>query len=69
MIKEVEKYGPETVIDISHADGGQICQCDKCRAVREEEGSEAGNMVRFINRIIDGLTEAGYDRVSIHTIA
>ncbi|MBQ3901554.1 MAG: DUF4838 domain-containing protein, partial [Clostridia bacterium] len=57
------------IISVSQNDNGNACQCEKCQAVREEEGSESGNVLRFVNRIADDVKAAGYDRVSIHTLA
>ena len=61
---------PDTrIISVSQNDNSNACQCEKCRAVREEEGSESGNVLRFVNRIADDVKAAGYDKVAIHTLA
>ncbi len=57
------------IISVSQNDNTNACQCETCQAVREEEGSEAGNVVRFVNRIADDVRAAGYDKVAIHTLA
>ena len=69
VIDLLGEYGEDSIIDVSYADGGQICECEVCRAIREEEGSESGNMIRFLNRLSDGLSEKGYDKATLHTLA
>ncbi len=69
VIDLLGEYGEDSIIDISYADGGEICECEVCRAIREEEGSESGNMIRFINRISDGLKAAGHGKAVLHTLA
>ena len=57
------------IISVSQNDNPNACRCEKCQAVREEEGSESGNVIRFVNRIADDVKAAGYDKVAIHTLA
>lgn len=69
VMKLLEKDPDARIISVSQNDNSNACQCEKCRAVREEEGSEAGNVIRFVNRIADDVKAAGYDKVAIHTLA
>ena len=40
-----------SVISVSQDDNQQYCTCDNCRAIDEREGSPAGTMIHFVNRI------------------
>ena len=67
--KILAEYPDARVISVSQNDNGNYCKCEKCAAVAEEEGSESGNVIRFVNRIVRDLRAEGYDKVSIHTLA
>lgn len=69
-VKKILESNPGArVISVSQNDNSNYCKCEKCAAVAEEEGSEAGNLIRFVNRIAGDLRAEGYDRVSIQTLA
>lgn len=43
---------PESaVVSVSQDDNQQYCTCDNCKKVDNEEGSQSGTMIRFVNRI------------------
>ena len=44
------------------------CTCPECRAVDEYEGSPAGSVIRFVNKVCQRVTEK-YPDVLIHTFA
>lgn len=56
------------IISISQNDWGGNCQCDKCRAIDEEEGSPAGTLLRFVNKIAEVL-EPEFPDVIFDTLA
>ena len=43
------------VIDISQNDWHGQCQCAKCRAIEEEEGSLSGPLLRFVNAVAEDI--------------
>ena len=46
------KYPEKTMLSISQNDGvDRYCRCAKCAAVAEEEGSQSGVIIRFVNRL------------------
>lgn len=70
-----EKHDPEKslqIISLTQGDSGEnakMCQCDKCKAIDDENGSYAGTMITFVNRIAKAVKAAGYDNVAIDTFA
>ncbi|MEX0887294.1 MAG: DUF4838 domain-containing protein, partial [Phycisphaeraceae bacterium] len=43
--------GAEFVV-VGQNDNGQYCQCEDCTAVAEREGSQAGNVIEFANKVL-----------------
>lgn len=56
------------IFSISQMDWYNPCQCEKCRAIDEEEGSHMGAMLRFVNECADFIKDEFPD-VIIETLA
>ena len=56
------------IISVSQNDKEEYCHCASCAAIDEEEGSPAGTLLRFVNRIAEEL-EDEYPNVTIDTLA
>lgn len=56
------------IISVSQNDKEEYCHCDACAAIDAEEGSPAGTLLRFVNRIAVEL-EDEYPNVIIDTLA
>lgn len=57
-VREILKAHPECrIISISQMDNQANCTCPKCLKVDREEGSSAGTMIRFVNRIAAALKD------------
>jgi len=69
VLKLIEENPDIPIISVSQNDNKKYCKCDNCMAVAEEEGSQAGPIIRFVNRIADAVVAAGYTDVRIHTFA
>ena len=41
------------IISVSQNDGYTYCQCDRCKAINEYEGSLSGTIIRFLNRLAE----------------
>ncbi|MDO8587830.1 MAG: DUF4838 domain-containing protein [Armatimonadota bacterium] len=41
------------IVSVSQNDNSGYCRCDKCKAVDEEEGSQSGSVLRFVNAVAD----------------
>ena len=68
VLKKIENTPGIEGLSVSQNDNGNYCQCEKCMAVAEEEGSQAGPVIRFVNRIAEEV-EKVYPDVCIQTLA
>ncbi len=55
-------------ISISQNDWHNPCQCERCKAVVEEEGSESGPLLRFVNAVAEDI-EKEFPDVLVETLA
>jgi len=56
------------VFSVSQNDTDMHCECDNCTRVAEEEGSQMGPVLRFVNAVADDI-RADYPDVAIETLA
>ncbi len=71
MIRKNRKEKPSEqwshIFDISILDGTQyICKCPECKAISDEEGSESGLFLRYINYVAEQIAQE-YPDVIIRT--
>ena len=57
-----------TIISVSQNDWPGRCQCEKCRAIEEQEGSPAGLIIRFVNQVAEDI-EKEFPDVLVETLA
>lgn len=57
-----------TMASVSQNDWANNCQCPRCAAIDQEEGSPAGSMIRFVNAVA-GEVEKEFPNVAISTLA
>lgn len=65
------KKSPHTeIVSVSKNDnaGDQICNCDRCRKIREAEGSDAGCQLVLVNAVAEAV-EKQYPHVVVDTLA
>lgn len=55
-------------ISISQNDWHGQCQCEQCRAIEEKEGSPAGPLLHFVNRVAEEI-EKEFPNVWVETLA
>ncbi len=56
------------VFSLSQNDWANYCECSKCRALAEREGSEMGPVLQLVNRVAQALEEEFPDK-AIETLA
>jgi len=57
-----------TIASVSQNDCYNPCQCARCRAVDEEEGSPSGLLLRFVNAVAAEI-EAEFPHITVDTLA
>jgi len=63
------RESPDTnIVSVSQNDWGGRCQCAKCRALEEEEGSPSGPLLHFVNYVAEQV-EKEFPNVAIDTLA
>jgi hypothetical protein len=55
-------------ISISQNDHYNYCQCEECSKIAEEEGSQAGNLIRFVNQVAEAI-EKEFPNIWVETLA
>lgn len=50
-----QRYPEASVISVSSNDNTQYCECDNCKKIDTEEGSHAGTMIQFVNKIAEAF--------------
>jgi hypothetical protein len=59
---------PPVDFDISQNDWLGMCQCEKCQAIADKEGSQSGPLLDFLNYVADAIRDQ-YPEVRINTLA
>jgi hypothetical protein len=68
-VKQWIKEHPEaTIISVSQNDTFNYCQCEKCKALDDAEGSPAATLLQFVNAIAAAI-EPEHPKVRIDTLA
>ena len=67
-LKVIEKDPSAGMIAIDQNDNVNYCQCDKCNAVADEEGGQAGVLIRFVNSVADEIAKK-YPDFLVETLA
>jgi hypothetical protein len=67
-ITEIKKNPTAGIISVSQMDWVGKCECDKCRAVEEEEGSPSGPIIRFVNAVAERVEKECPDTL-VETLA
>ncbi|MGC9320054.1 MAG: DUF4838 domain-containing protein [Armatimonadota bacterium] len=52
-LRRLEERPDCELISISYNDGRGYCECDECTALDETEGSRAGSLLTFVNRVAE----------------
>ena len=68
-IDALRKNPRATFISISQNDGWTgYCTCENCNRVAEEEGSQSGPLIRFVNRVAEDIEEE-FPNMIVETLA
>lgn len=64
----IQENPKATIFSVSQNDTYYNCQCEKCKAIEQEEGSPSGSLLRFVNAIAKEI-EKEHPHVLIDTLA
>ena len=67
-----KEHNPEAdiqIVSLTQHDNYFYCQCKNCKAIDDENGSQSGTMITFVNEIASRVKEHGYDNVVFDTFA
>lgn len=68
-VRQWLKESPDArIVSISQNDWRRPCECAACKALDDAEGSHAGTMLAFVNRVAERLEEA-FPQVAFDTLA
>jgi hypothetical protein len=59
----IEEYPEATIFSVSQNDWYNYCECERCTAVAEREGSQMGPILHFANAVADGIRESHPDKL------
>jgi len=68
VLERLRQTPGATMISVSQNDNSNHCQCERCRAVEEREGSPAGLMIEFVNAVAAEV-EKEFPGVLVETLA
>ncbi|NLC55365.1 MAG: DUF4838 domain-containing protein [Armatimonadetes bacterium] len=64
----IKEMPDKTVFSVSQNDTHNYCECPECTRIAEEEGSQAGPLLRFVNAVADDIAR-DYPHIAIETLA
>lgn len=54
-VKTILQGDPDAIVSLTQHDNQDYCECAGCRAIDEYEGSQAGTMITFVNKVADAI--------------
>ncbi|MCK5849863.1 MAG: DUF4838 domain-containing protein, partial [Kiritimatiellae bacterium] len=67
-LKRIRKDPTANVFSVSQNDWRNPCECPTCKAIDDKEGSHAGTMIQFVNKVAEAV-EKEFPDVWIETLA
>jgi len=68
-VKKLLRDNPDaSIVSVSQNDNQEYCECPKCRALDAAEGSHAGTMIAFVNKVARAI-EREFPHVAVDTLA
>ena len=64
----LRKNPSAAIVSVSQNDWHGWCECAKCKAVDDEEGSHSGTLIRFVNQVAENI-EQEFPHVAVDTLA
>ena len=68
VLRLIDENPHARVFSVAQNDNQGYCQCERCREIDTREGSPAGSMITFVNRVAERIEQMHPD-ILIHTFA
>jgi len=68
VLQTLKEHPNAEIISVSKNDGGGSCQCPKCKALNEAEGTDAASLLELVNGVAEAVEEE-YPDVIVSTLA
>ena len=68
VCERLRKYPGIKIVSVSQMDWGKWCRCEKCARLDEREGTLAGSIINFVNRVAERV-EKEFPDAAIDTLA
>ncbi len=68
VARALREHPEADIVSVSQNDNQDYCECDACRALDDAEGSHAGTMLTFVNRVAEAIA-GEFPRVAVDTLA
>ncbi len=56
-VREILKTDPDAIVSLTQHDNQDYCECASCKAIDDYEGSHAGTMLTFVNKVADAIKD------------
>jgi hypothetical protein len=68
VLAEIKAHPDAENISVSQNDNAQNCQCPKCKAIDDREGTPMGSLLEFVNAIADAVAKE-HPRTKVGTLS
>lgn len=68
VLREIESHPEAANVSVSQNDNSQNCQCPKCAAIDQREGTPMGSLLEFVNGVADAVA-AKHPDVMVGTLS
>ena len=68
VFRWIKEHPGVQLISVDQNDGYGFCECPKCKALDEAEGSHSATVINFVNQIADSVAKV-YPNVKLQTLA
>ena len=68
VLERLRRNPGATIVSVSQNDWRGNCECEKCRAIDEREGSPSGSLIHFVNAVAEEV-EREFPQVLVETLA
>ncbi|MGI6745835.1 MAG: DUF4838 domain-containing protein [Acutalibacteraceae bacterium] len=57
QVRTILQNDPDAIVSLTQHDNQDYCECASCKAIDDYEGSHAGTMLTFVNKVADAIKD------------